>query len=209
MPGRKMIILRGNSAGAGTYPDEQGQKIAWPFGALHVSAAREYARRNAYEPVVLDAPGQPQSQTSPQATAALKAFLKDPDQAVTAFYGFSGGGYNLRYILDYLAENNPEALHRIRLVVVLGSPKQPESAYRPFKYNAFVERMLARRKIEWRPARWDVVYRIDPPRSALPKDSLNVLPKGADTHMFGPEALLAETPDGIGRYRDQQVDDDC
>jgi hypothetical protein len=98
MPGRKMIILRGNSAGAGTYPDEQGQKIAWPFGALHVSAAREYARRNAYEPVVLDAPGQPQSQTSPQATAALKAFLKDPDQAVTAFYGFSGGGYNLRYI---------------------------------------------------------------------------------------------------------------
>ena len=69
--------------------------------------------------------------------------------------------------------------------------------------------MLARSKIEWRPARWDVVYRIDPPRSALPKDSLNVLPKGADTHMFGPEALLAETPDGIGRSRDQQVDDDC
>jgi hypothetical protein len=57
-----------------------------------VWAATEYARRSGYEGVVLDVPGQPQSQKSPQATAALKKFLED--QAVTAFYGFSGGGYN-------------------------------------------------------------------------------------------------------------------
>ena len=90
----KMLILRGNSAGAGSYPDEQGKTIAWPIGALHVSAASDYARRKGYEPVVLDKPGQPQSQHSPQAMAALDAFLND--EAVTAFYGFSGGGYNLK-----------------------------------------------------------------------------------------------------------------
>ena len=83
----KMLILRGNSADAGTYPDEQGNtNVAWPFGALHVWAAREYARRKDYEPVVLDIPGQPQSETSPQATEALKQFLED--QSVRAFYGF-------------------------------------------------------------------------------------------------------------------------
>ena len=109
MARQKMVILRGNSAPAGTYPDEQGKNVAWPVGALHVWAATEYARRLGYEAVVLDVPGQPQSQKSPQATAALKKFLED--QAVTVFYGFSGGGYNLKHILDYLALNNPEALH--------------------------------------------------------------------------------------------------
>jgi hypothetical protein len=198
MPRRKMLILRGNSAPAGSYPDEQGKAIAWPIGALHVWAASEYARRSGYEAVVLDKPGQPQSETSPQATAALKRFLED--QAVSAFYGFSGGGYNLRYILDYLASNNPEALHRIDLVVVLGSPKQPRLAYDPFRYN-----VIAKKKVhpaKWEPAKWDVVYRIDPPKSALPKD----LPKSTATHMFGPDALLAETP--AGRYRDWPLDDD-
>jgi hypothetical protein len=67
---------------------------------------------------VLDKPGQPRSETSPQATAALTMFLGD--ESVAAFYGFSGGGYNLRYILLSLAKNYPEALHRIDLVVVFG-----------------------------------------------------------------------------------------
>ena len=90
MARRKMLILRGNSAPAGSYPDEQGKTIAWPIGALHVAAAREYARRSGYEAVVLDKPGQPQGENSPQATAALTAFLGD--EAVTAFYGFWGVG---------------------------------------------------------------------------------------------------------------------
>jgi hypothetical protein len=193
-----MLILRGNSAPAGSYPDEQGNNIAWPIGALHVEAAREYARRLGYEGVVLPVAGQPQSQTSPQASAALKKFQEDP--AFCAFYGFSGGGYNLRYILDYLVSKTPDALHRIELVVVLGAPKQPKSEYESFKYNA-----IAKRKVypkPWEPAKWDVVYKTNPPKSALPKD----LPKGTDTHMFGPDVLLAETP--AGRYRDWQVDDD-
>jgi len=82
----KMLILRGNSAPAGSYPDEQGKKIAWPIGALHVWAASQYAKRKGYDPVVLDKPGQPQSQTSPQASAAISKFLGD--DSVTAFYGF-------------------------------------------------------------------------------------------------------------------------
>src|SRR5215218_4544789 len=62
--GRKMIILRGNSAPEGNYPDEQGNTIAWPNGALHVDAATTYAKRRGYEPNVLNVPGQPQSRTS-------------------------------------------------------------------------------------------------------------------------------------------------
>ena len=197
MARQKMVILRGNSAPAGTYPDEQGKNVAWPVGALHVWAATEYARRLGYEAVVLDVPGQPQSQKSPQATAALKKFLED--EAVTAFYGFSGGGYNLKHILDYLASNKPEALHRIDLVVVLGAPKQPKSEYLSLRYN-----VIAKRKVypaKWEPVKWDVVYKTNPPKSALPKD----LPTDTDTHMFGPDALLAETP--AGRYRDWPMDD--
>jgi hypothetical protein len=84
MANPKMLILRGNSAGPGSYPDERGNNnVAWPIGALHVQAASEYARRKGYEPVVLDKPGQPQSQPSPQAKAAVKTFLDD--EAVAAF----------------------------------------------------------------------------------------------------------------------------
>jgi hypothetical protein len=54
----KMLILRGNSAGPGTYPDEhEHTNVAWPAGALHVWAAKEYARRKGYQPVVPDIPG--------------------------------------------------------------------------------------------------------------------------------------------------------
>jgi hypothetical protein len=189
----KMLILRGNSAGAGAYPDEQGKMIAWPFGALHEWAATEYARRLGYEAVVIPVAGQPQSQTSPQATAALKKFFED--QTVTAFYGFSGGGYNLRHILLNLASNKPESLRRIDRIVVLGAPKQPKSSYEPATYNA-----IARKKVGsagWKDVEWDVTYKIDPQKSALPSH----LPKGLDPHMFGPDVLLAETP--AGRYRDR------
>src|SRR6266436_8302465 len=76
-----MLILRGNSAPKGKYPDEHGNYPAWPNGALHVSSATKYARLMHFEPVVLDIPGQPQSETSPQATEALKRFL-DAGQSV-------------------------------------------------------------------------------------------------------------------------------
>src|SRR6266702_4422898 len=132
MAHRKMLILRGNSAPAGSYPDEQGKNIAWTIGALHVGAASEFARRSGYIAVVLDKPGQ------------------------------------------------PETLQRIEFVVVLGAPLQPKIGYESPIYNA-----VARRKIHparWKPAKWDLVYKTNPPKSALPEG----LPKNTGTHMFGP-----------------------
>ena len=183
---QKMLILRGNSAPAGKYPDEQGKNVAWPFGALHVSAASEYARRRGYEAVVLDVGGQPQSQVSPQAQAALKKFSED--QAVCAFYGFSGGGYNLRHILEYLAAKNPDPLHRISLIVVLGAPLQRKSAYEASSYNP-----TARKKVhpaKWEDAKWEVVYGTDPPEQWAVRKGVSV----GGRHMFGPEWLLDGMP---------------
>jgi len=205
----KMLILRGNAAGAGSYPDEQGKLIAWPSGALHEWAATEYARRRGYEGVVLSVPGQPQSQTSPQATAALKRFFDDP--TVAAFYGFSGGGYNLRHILIYLASKKPEALHRIDLIVALGVGDKdkeghimaPESDFKPAAYNAIARTRV--RPAKWEDAKWDVVYKTNPSKLDM-STYLPALPKGIDSHMFGPDVLLAQTP--AGRYRDGWPDDD-
>jgi hypothetical protein len=180
---KKILILRGNSAGAGTFPDEEGHKIAWPEGALHVHAASEYARSRGFESIVLDVPGQPQGQGSPQAKAALKEFFND--QEISAFYGFSGGAYNLRHILEYLALNKPEALRRIILIVVLGVPDRPKAMFESSRYNDIVRN--SNHHAAWAPVSWEVVYGTNPPPSALPKG----IPKNTDTHMFGPDALLA------------------
>ena len=189
---KKMVILRGNSAAAGTYPDEKGKKIAWPIGALHVEAAGDFARRMRYLPVVLPIPGQPQSKSSPQTNAAITLFLADLD--VKAFFGFSGGGYNVKHILDRLALQHPESLSRIELVVSLGAPRPHPSEFDPVHYNSVLKEGIA-------PAAWDVVYKTNPPPNHP------VVPKGLDSHMFGPEWLLRETP--AGRYRDMplQVED--
>lgn len=191
MDNAKMLILRGNSAPAGSYPDERGNpNVAWPIGALHVQAASNYARMNGYEPVVLDKPGQPQSQHSPQAKAALEAFLGD--EAVTAFYGFSGGGYNLKHVLDFLAYHKPDTLHRITLVVVIGSPNKfgGKSIYMPSVFNS-----VAKHRVKhWKNAQWDVVFRTNPIRTQMPSN----LPKHISTHMFGPDVLLTGWPEGIG-----------
>lgn len=186
----KMLILRGNSAGAGNYPDEMGKPIAWPIGALHVQAASDYAKRRGYEPVVLPVPGQPQSQHSPQAKAALKAFLDPDDQTVAAFYGFSGGGYNLRHILDYLASHEPQSLTRIKLIVVIGSPnKYGKHAYKPSVFNAVAKHKIKDK--DWKGADWEVVYRTNPEHRQLPKG----LPQRTSTHMFGPDVLLSGWPE--------------
>src|SRR5262245_13037607 len=187
--GRKMLILRGNSAPAGSYPDEQGNTISWPDGALHVDAAKAYAKRRGYEPDVLNVPGQPQSRTSPQANELIKRFLDDKADSDTAFYGFSGGGYNVDWILIRLAEENPESLHRIKLVVVLGAPRTAEEAYKPPEFNKVAEKTAKKAGLtNWKPGDWELQYRKDPDRSVMPK---GVDPK-LDSHMWGPEALLYE-----------------
>ena len=187
---QKMLILRGNSAPKGKYPDEHGNYPAWPHGALHVSAATKYARLMHFEPVVLDIPGQPQSETSPLATEALKRFLED--HSIQAFYGFSGGGINLRYILHSLAKNHPEALDRIQMVVVVGAPENPLSDYHHSTISDMAKKEMAKKHIDttnWKPAHYWLIYRTNPPGKWI-------LPKGVsqDTglHMFGPEWLLGE-----------------
>lgn len=186
----RMLILPGNAAGKGKYPDEQGNMdVAWPTGALHRNAAKEYAMRKGYVPQVLEISGKPQSETSPQANKVVELFLGD--QAVTAFYGFSGGGINLMHILDRLASKNPETLHRIELVVALGAPEVKQEEYETSKYNKILEKHNKRLKAGASPAKlvnWVLERRENPPPDHP------VVPVATDgkrhPHMFGPEWLL-------------------
>jgi hypothetical protein len=138
---------------------------------------------------VLDVPGYPQSENSAQAKAALKAFLAD--QAVDAFYGFSGGGYNLLHVLTFLARDQPDTIHRIHLVIAIGSPTNLCGAeFDVSNFNA----TATRRSKEATEAKWEVVYRTNPLRWQMPKN----LPKSIGTHMFGPDILVTGWPPGIG-----------
>ena len=124
----KMLILRGI---AGHFAGRN-----WPQGALDEPSALAYAQRTGYFGKVLDVPGNTGAK-SKQTLLALREFRQD--QSVQAFYGFSGGGYNLRHIVRALTANEKT---RIRKLVVLGAPKNPPSLYA---------------------GPWDLVYRLDPP----------------------------------------------
>jgi len=128
----KMLILRGI---AGHYDERD-----WPRGALYEQPALEYARRRGYDGQVLDVAGATGA-NSRQTLMALVAFRGD--DSITALYGFSGGGYNVRHIIAAL---NPTERSRIRLVVVLGAPQNPEDMYK---------------------GSWELVYRKDPPRGHM------------------------------------------
>jgi hypothetical protein len=120
--------------------------------------ALEYARERGYVGKVLEASGEAYP-GAPQVLAALKEFRSDPD--IAAFYGFSGGGYNVRHILTGLASQEKA---RVKLVVVVGSPQNPSSLYE---------------------GPWELVYRLDPPTGHMlgPKSLLAEL-RGASG---GPE----------------------
>ena len=189
MADKKMLILRGNgTTDPNTYPDEQGKTRPWPDGALHEKAARAFAKQLDYQDVVIDAPGWPQRPDSKQATKALEEFHKD--EATIGFYGFSGGGYNVWHILKSLAGKEPQSLHRIDRLVVLGAPNKlgGKAIYKPAYYTALVN-TKAKGK-DWK-LDWDLIYRENPHPSQLP----NGVPTGTDTHMFGPDVLLAGWPE--------------
>src|SRR5262245_1100257 len=112
----KMLILRGI---AGHYSGRD-----WPRGALDEPPALEYARRRGYVGQVLDVAGAT-GKKSEQTLMALAEFRRD--ETVAALYGFSGGGYNVWHIIKALSE--PERV-RLKLVVVLGAPKNPSHMYR-------------------------------------------------------------------------------
>jgi len=166
-----MLILRGNH---GWRENEAGKKQYYKKGALHEPAAIEYARRRGYEGIVLDVSGDPpghhlKRSRSPQTLKALVALRKDT--SIRALYGFSGGGYNVYWILHALSEKERD---RIDLVVVIGAEDTKPDAYDKSDYPG---------------AHWELVYKTNPDTTDA------VVPKGVDDgHMFGPEWLLAETP---------------
>lgn len=132
---QKMMILRGI---AGTF----GGKY-YPRGALDETSALEYARRMGYQGFVLDMAGATGS-NSEQVQAAMH--LLALDKSIKAIYGFSGGGYNVRHVLDQL---NDVEIQQIELVVVIGAPNNP-----PELYNGPEDS-------------WQLVYRTDPPEGHM------------------------------------------
>ena len=169
----KMLILRGNR---GSFADEQGKTKNYAKGALHEQAAKDFATRRGYDASVLDVSGDrgggPTRATSPQTLMAVEEFHKD--SSIAALYGFSGGGYNVWWILQALKKRE-EDIKRIKLVVVLGAPERPQQEFDASNFSG---------------AGWELIYKKDPLASA------KFVPQGIkDAHMFGPEALLQETPD--------------
>jgi Bacterial SH3 domain len=124
-----MLILRGIS---GHFAGQD-----WPRGALDEPPALEYARLRGYVGEVLDVDGAT-GPNSRQVCMCVEA-IRDRDE-ITALYGFSGGGYNIRRVLAALSADERK---RIKLVVVLGAPKNPPALYSN--------------------GSWELVYRRDPP----------------------------------------------
>src|SRR5262249_28132495 len=133
--GMTMLVLRGK---AGHYP--WNGHTNWPRGALDEPSALEYARRRGYVGRVLDVAGVA-SADSLQTRMALDEFRRD--KTVTALYGFSAGGYNVRHIINALT---PAERTRLRLAVVLGAPG-PQDLHKDLSKG-----------------RWELIYRLDPPR---------------------------------------------
>jgi hypothetical protein len=115
----------------------------YPKGALDEQSALKYASNRGYTGKVLDVSGET-GDNSPQTKAALQT-IRD-DSSITALFGFSGGGYNVYWILKQLPQ---EQLGRLKLVVVIGveAIKRPAGS---FDCNAYK-------------AQWELVYRNDPP----------------------------------------------
>jgi len=155
-----ILILRGNS---GSYVDEEGNPHNYRKGALHEGPAMELATRLHLTPKVLDekgdakppAPDAPVGSDgkqrgtrddSPQTIKALRMFRDD--KSITAFYGFSGGGYNLWWILKQMT---PAERARIDWVVVVGvDTDKPASAYDKAKFPG---------------ADWGLIYRPNHPKT--------------------------------------------
>jgi hypothetical protein len=189
---KRMLILRGNATtNPNIYPDETGKTRAWPEGALHEAPARAYARQLGYDDVMVEGSGSAQTMDGQQAKDALKKFHED-ETAEIGFYGFSGGGYTLWPILKFMAAREPQSLLRIRHVIVIGAPNKrgDDAIYKPAYYDALVDK--GKKGKDWK-VDWVLIFRKNPKLSQMPKGV--TLPKGVDTHMFGPDVLLAGWPE--------------
>jgi len=128
-----MLIMRGNAAAAGKYEDENGDKPAWPKGALHEGPAKDYAVLKGFKPKVLDVSGSSNHgnrDDSEGTVKALECFQQHP--GIVAFYGFSGGGYNLWHILHKMT---PQERARVQWVTVVGvDADAPRPQYESSKF---------------------------------------------------------------------------
>jgi hypothetical protein len=171
-----MLILRGI---AGHFVGRD-----WPRGALDQPSALEYARLRGYVGEVLDVDGAT-GRKSRQVRMCLNA-IRDRDD-IAALYGFSGGGYNIRHVLAALSGDQRR---RIKLVVVLGAPKNPPALYRN--------------------GSWELVYRLDPPppagHMASPKALLAEL-ESTSAVAATRELAMAETSreDGMTRVAGRNI----
>jgi hypothetical protein len=208
----KMLILRGNSDpdGKKKYPDKYGKPAAWPIGALHVEAAEDYARKRDYEPQTLPLEGQQSGYKGKQVQEFLRQFAGltlggktyeidmgvTPDLDIHALYGFSGGAYNVYWILNFLAENQPDDLQRINLVVVLGLDKENKrkADYEWPKYQAIARKHRVHLPM-WDPDKWkngwETIYHTNPDRELLPTTLPKDIRDKVETHMFGPDVFVA------------------
>jgi hypothetical protein len=113
----KMLILPGNS---GDYDDESGNSHTYADGALHEKAAEEFAKIRDYTAEVLWVKADSGGKQTTEALKKLNSTAYSASESPSfALYGFSGGGYTLRRILDKLKQDQ---LERLKLVVVLGAP---------------------------------------------------------------------------------------
>src|SRR5258708_18304614 len=157
-----MLILRGNS---GEYDDENGHPHNYTKGALHEQPAKDLATLKHYTPKVLDMSGDATppakdapvgkdgkqhgtNYDSPQTRLGLTTFRDD--KSIRAFYGFSGGGYNLWWILSQMT---PDERDRVDLAVVVGvDTNRPESEFDKSKFAG---------------AHWDLIYRPNHPKTHM------------------------------------------
>jgi hypothetical protein len=94
-----------------------------PNGQLDDQSALEYARRVGFRGEILDVAAETNGDGT-QARLGLERIRHD--KAITAIYGFSGGGYSARLIWEKL---HPAERNRIRKVVVIGSPGIAKTAF--------------------------------------------------------------------------------
>lgn len=107
-----MLILRGLP---GNYDGRH-----WPHGALYEGPALEFAYRKGFIGEVVDLPGDTTSE--PKLKRKQVAYVLDrirSDPKIQALYGFSAGGYNIKWILELLEERYRQYL---KLVVLVGAP---------------------------------------------------------------------------------------
>jgi hypothetical protein len=119
-----------------------------------------------------------------------------PDLDIHALYGFSGGSYNVYWILNFLAEKQPDDLQRINLIVVLGLDKEKKRKvdYEWPKYQAIARKHRVH-QAAWDPEKWkngwETIYHTNPDRELLPTTLPKEIRKKVSTHMFGPDVLVA------------------